>query len=279
MLFRTEHSFRLDIVIAVCLGWQDMNSKTEEFLYLLLWGAETLMHPTFRNLHESYEGWAYRTGLLPQLARLERRKLIEKKPGKMAQRIYRLTETGRLTALAGRDPEARWSRSWDGRWRLVVFDLPERQNAARVRLRRFLKERNFGYLQNSLWITPDPLDDRVAKLGAGGKDVESFLTLEARPCSGESDRAIVAGAWDFNKINRRYEDCLCLLKNHPPFHRIAAAGTDKLWQWARRERVLWRAAIQSDPLLPSVLLPRGYRGKEVWRKRNSVLRKAGQRFK
>ena len=65
-----------------------MNSKTEEFLYLMLWGAETLLRPTFRNLNESYEGWAYRTGAWRHLARLE--KLIERKPGKVAERIYRL---------------------------------------------------------------------------------------------------------------------------------------------------------------------------------------------
>jgi phenylacetic acid degradation operon negative regulatory protein len=253
-----------------------MNAKTEEFLYLLLWGAETLVRPTFRNLNESYEGWAYRTGLLRQLARLEQRKLIERKPGKIVEHIYRLTETGRLTALGGRDPLALWNRSWDGQWRVVVFDLPERENASRVRLRRFLKDRGFGYLQNSLWITPDPLDKTVRKLATSGQDVESFLTLEARPCSGESDRAIVAGAWDFDQINQRYEECLSVLKKYPTSSQTVAKDTAKLQHWARREWVLWRAAIQGDPLLPSVLLPAGYRGKETWRVRNSVLRKAGR---
>jgi hypothetical protein len=41
-----------------------VNSKTEEFLNLLLWSAEQLMRPTFRNLTDSYEAWAYRHGLL-----------------------------------------------------------------------------------------------------------------------------------------------------------------------------------------------------------------------
>ena len=41
---------------------------------------------------------------------------------------------------------------------MVVFDLPEAKNKLRVRLRRFLQEQHFGYLQNSVWITPDPLE-------------------------------------------------------------------------------------------------------------------------
>ena len=159
---------------------------------------------------------------------------------------------------------------------MVIFDLPERENTARVRLRRFLKDRGFGYLQNSVWITPDPLDDRVKALAAAGENVESFLTLEARPCSGENDHAIVAGAWDFDQLNRRYEKCLSFLSKRPESNRTGSWDTAKLHQWARQERGLWRAAVQGDPLLPSVLLPKGYRGKEVWRLRNSVLRKVGK---
>ena len=252
-----------------------MNPKTEEFLYLLLWGAETLARPTFRNLTEGYEGWAYRTGLLLQLQRLEARQLVEKKPGGTVERIYRLTEAGRLAALGGCDPETRWRRPWDGKWRVVVFDLPEEHNASRVRLRRQLKDRGFGYLQNSLWITPDPLDDQVKSLSAKGEDVESLLTLEARPCSGESDESIVAGAWDFRRIDRLYQECLRLLKSPPRRKPGEDMDPAKLQQWARQERAAWQAVLWADPLLPSRLLPPGYAGQEVWRLRNAVLREAG----
>lgn len=268
-IFRLDFSCRFRLAAA-------MNPKTEEFLYFLLWGGETLMQPTFRNLNESFEGWAYRTGARQQLAALEKRKLIEKKRGNVAGRIYRLTEIGRLAALGGRDPLQRWDRSWDGWWRVVIFDLPERENTSRVRLRRFLKSGGFGFLQNSVWITPDPLSDRVKALAAAGENVESFLTLEARPCSEETDQAIVAGAWDFDRINRRYKDCLDLLKKCPKSAGTGNRDTAGLQQWARRERLLWNAAVQGDPLLPSVLLPPGYLGKEVWRARNSTLRKAGK---
>jgi phenylacetic acid degradation operon negative regulatory protein len=251
-------------------------SKAEEFLYLLLWGAESLARPSFRNVGESFEGWAYRKGLLRQLARLERRELVERKPGGTVERIYRLTETGRLAALGGCDPETRWNRSWDGQWRVVVFDLPEEHNASRVRLRRYLKDRGFGYLQNSLWITPDPLDAEVRKLSAQGEDVESLLTLEARPCSGESDQSIVVGAWDFQRIHRLHLDCLRLLKNPPKRKAGEAADLTKVQQWARQERAAWQAVLWADPLLPSKLLPAGYAGKEVWHLRQAVLREAGQ---
>jgi hypothetical protein len=45
--------------------------------------------------------------------------------------------------------------------------------------------------------------------------VASLLLLEARPCAGESGAEIVAGAWDFERINRRYARHLKILDEQP----------------------------------------------------------------
>src|SRR5439155_10688504 len=168
-----------------------MRTKTEELLYLLLWTCDMVTRPSFRNLNGSFEGWAYRNGFGRQLAELERQKLLESRnPGskgsRRLNRALRLTEAGRLHALGGRDPEIRWQRRWDGRWRLVLFDLPNAQSTLRNRLRMQLRRLGFGWLQNSVWISPDPLDTEKAALGGSHVDVESLIVFEARPCSGES---------------------------------------------------------------------------------------------
>ena len=82
-----------------------MKPRTEELLYLLLWGADHLARPTFRNLTDSFESWAYKNGFLRQIQELEARKILERKPGGASEAIYRLSESGRLIALGGRDPK------------------------------------------------------------------------------------------------------------------------------------------------------------------------------
>src|SRR5258708_34665881 len=82
-----------------------MQPRTEEFLNLLLWSDDKLARPTFRNLTDSYEAWAYRTGLLRQVATLEKARLVERARSSEGDRLYRLTEPGRLHVLGGRDPE------------------------------------------------------------------------------------------------------------------------------------------------------------------------------
>ena len=50
-----------------------MGTKGEELLWTLLWASEMVFRPTFRNLTESFEEWAYRNGFQRELQRLERR--------------------------------------------------------------------------------------------------------------------------------------------------------------------------------------------------------------
>jgi phenylacetic acid degradation operon negative regulatory protein len=253
-----------------------MKAKTEELLYFLLWGAEQLSRPTFRNLSDSFEEWVYRQGFQHQLWQLERQELLEKNVESEPRKEYRLSERGRVVALGGRDPVAAWDRLWDGQWRMVLFDLPEVRSADRARLRRFLKHHRFGYLQNSVWITPDPLAPLMKPWMAAGQDVESLITFEARPGSGESADAIVSGAWSFDRINALYAKCLKILGQLPAQRHLTGKAAGPLRRWARAEREAWREAISSDPLLPRPLLPNGYLGEQVWLRRQSTLAKAAE---
>ena len=256
-----------------------MQPKTEEFLNLLLWSADLLTRPTFRNLTDSYESWAYRNGLLRQITTLERQQLLERDASSPDDRLYRLSAQGRLHVLGGRDPEERWARPWDGQWRLVLFDVPTGQNSQREKLRRYLRDKGFGYVQNSVWITPDPLTEERQILGGGKINVESLLLLEARPCAGESDAEIVAGAWDFERINRRYARHLKILGERPGGALRNDAAAKALLRWAAAEREAWLEAVTNDPLLPGRILPSDYLGQQAWRRRVEVLRDASRQLR
>jgi DNA-binding transcriptional regulator PaaX len=250
-----------------------MRASTEEFLYFLLWTAEGLMRPSWRNLNDSFEGWAWRNGLGRRLQELERQKLLERHPAPdSAARVVRLTEAGRRQALGGRDPIERWARGWDGRWRFVLFDLPQQRRDLRMRLWRYLRQEGFGYLQNSVWITPDSLESARQTLMRDALNIESLTFFEGRPCGGETDRDVVSGAWDFARINALYDRHLACLRD-PPTDTAPA----RLREWARRERRSWDEALRADPLLPQALWPGDYLGKRAWDTRCQALAKiAGQ---
>lgn len=241
--------------------------QAEEFLSVLLWGADKLTRPTLGNLLQSYEAWDYHQRLRHQLRRLHTADFVQCE-GSPSNLIYKLTSTGRLAALGGRDPVERWSRRWDGRWRMIVFDLPARHQTVRKQLLRWLHENSFGYLQNSVWIHPDPVDDLTDALREFREDVESLTLLEANCCAGYTNEAIVRGAWNFDDINNGYRNHLLLLESAPL---KTSATPAELLRYLREERRAWLDATLADPLLPRPLLPTDYLGETVWQQRTRTL--------
>jgi len=65
-------------------------------------------------------------------------------------------------------------RKWDKRWRMIVFDIPERRRRIRNRLRSVMSDIGFVRLQDSVWVYPYDCEDFTALLKAElkiGKDV------------------------------------------------------------------------------------------------------------
>lgn len=82
-------------------------------------------------------------------------------------------------------------RRWDGRWRVLIFDIPERRRAMREQVRNTLRAVGFVRLQDSVWVFPHDCEDFVALLKADFKigkhmiymivdEMESDLTLKER---------------------------------------------------------------------------------------------------
>lgn len=61
------------------------------------------------------------------------------------------------------------SDKWDGKWRMVIFGIPENKRRLRNTLRQRLKEWGFEYKQKSLWVSKNdiaqPLRNFIKVLG------------------------------------------------------------------------------------------------------------------
>ncbi len=252
-----------------------MKAKTELLLYRILWLAEKPMRPTFRNLEQSFEGWAYRSGLLAQIDRLEAQGLLEsRRDPRTGERLHRLTEAGRLAAAGGRDPEAAWARKWDCRWRLFLFDVPESESAKRKRLTRALCSAGCGCLQGSVWIAPFAPPALEKLVSEDESDCSRLLLLHAESKGGRVDRQMVEAAWDFAAVDERYRKVMAVLERLPALARKPTR--EQLDAWTAEERAAWRAALVADPLLPEELLPDPYLGRTTWERRRRVLAEAGR---
>ena len=105
--------------------------------------------------------------------------LAEYKKG--GERYLRITEKGKIEIV--RDKlRVKTAESWDKKWRIVIFDIPEATRGDRNFLRRQLKWLGFFELQKSVWVFPYEIKDelrefiKLCKIELQG-DIR-FLTVE-----------------------------------------------------------------------------------------------------
>jgi len=93
------------------------------------------------------------------------------------KKYLEITESGRRALdlfMARTTAPARKKQQWDRRYRMVIFDIPERRRAVRERLRMLMNEFGFLRLQDSIWISPYDCEELVALVKAElkvGKDI------------------------------------------------------------------------------------------------------------
>ena len=74
------------------------------------------------------------------------------------ERFIKLTQKGQLEALLAKARLPESHATWDGKWRLIIFDIPEDSNQKRDFFRTLLKKNGFIFLQASVYISPYPLN-------------------------------------------------------------------------------------------------------------------------
>jgi phenylacetic acid degradation operon negative regulatory protein len=124
---------------------------------------------TFRQLKKEW-GKINQRNFNRSIHKLSREKLIEEK--KLPDGSFRLVLTGdgrkqakRLNFL-GSSINFKKPKRWDGMWRIVIFDIPEKDRVFRDILREHLYALKFYKLQHSVFISPYPFEKSILDLVA-----------------------------------------------------------------------------------------------------------------
>ncbi len=247
-----------------------------EVLTVVCYALDPLYRPG-RHLRAGGSPWMHEHGLGRRLSTLRRSGLVERRKDASGW-VYSLTESGRRFLSGKHTPEVRWKRPWDGHWRQIIFDLPSRQRTLRAELLRWLKANHFGYLQDSLWVTPDPVDLSLPALAKMGARADMAVFLESRVIGTSSDAAIVNASWNFRAIfaaHAVYHDFVTTTLSN----QRQAFFPSNVIPLLRKERTLWQQIIEIDPLLPRTLWPNAYPGEATLVQRECFFNGLRERLK
>lgn len=204
------------------------------------------------------------------------RKNVDEATGYLAKKgLVERNEAGdvRLTP-AGADIKKRLYRErrqrWDGKWRVVFFDIPESRRELRDDLRWELKKLGFGLWQRSAWVTPFGIT-RELESYLRDQNLSDLVQIVVGERFGDpNDREFAARVWPLSEINRRYKSFL--------------AGWAAELKREQTDEDRFRAAtlfhdryidiLLEDPQLPAELLPRdwvGDKAADLFKKLKSLL--------
>lgn len=129
------------------------------------------------------------------------------------------------------------NQKWDGKWRIVTFDIPIKKRNLRDNLRRKLKELGFGMLQQSIWVSAHPIEDDIREFFEQNKlGDNAFIFVSNKVLMGDIDR-MIEKIWNIKKVNELYKKA-----------------------FEKNNREIYYEALSIDPFLPKELLPKNWWG-------------------
>lgn len=156
---------------------------------------------------------------------------------------------------------------WDGKWRILIYNIPEAERHIRDELRQELVWSGFGLLSNSCWITPLDLQEQVEELFARYK-IDTYADFFTAQYKGvQSNVELVQKCWNLAEINARYHEFVEDYQDQlEKFQKESLVGqVDDGACFVERAQLVheYRKFLFIDPGLPEELLPRDWAGKKA----------------
>lgn len=141
------------------------------------------------------------------------------------------------------------AQAWDGTWRIVIFDIPEKEKRLRENVRRKLIDLGFGRWQRSVYINPHDIADEINRFFKSQKLDQYCVCLESRRKDLGDDRALADSVWELDKLGDEYREFIwdCEEVADLPIEK-RKGEVEKLWE-------RYKELIFKDPHLPKQLLP------------------------
>jgi len=134
---------------------------------------------------------------------------------------------------------------WDGRWRLVIFDVPESKRGLRDRLRRELTKLGLGRLQASVWISPNDIEKDIEKLSEKFNLQGEIKFFEVSQNS-NLDKTIIEKSWNLPDLYDDYKKF-----NFQSSRILSSIDSDPNQRFTAKKLIFEYALIlQKDPILP-----------------------------
>ena len=121
-----------------------------------------------------------------------------------------------------------------------------------------------GCLQKSVWISPRDIRPDFDDLCEAASIGDVALLFEAQTVLGLDPIRVVEQAWSMDQLYSRQEQYLRTFGDKPARIKVQNLPDLQREQLLRHELLAYLQVMDMDPLLPRVLWPDNYRGRDVF---------------
>lgn len=160
---------------------------------------------------------------------------------------FRITTQGKNKLARNFSLSGIQNKKWDKKWRIVIFDIPEKLRWRRDSLRKKLKELGFGMVEESAWISPHAFEDDIREF-IDAQSLREWVYVFVSDNSYFTDDIsdFIEKVWVVSELNERYKN-------------ILDSDRDGLF-------TEFTDLIRNDPFLPSEILPKPWYFNEAKKK-------------
>lgn len=210
--------------------------------------------------------WYPKNALQTAVGRMLKTGLITKAV-KKGEVFWELTNRGQEQAIRA-FPLLKWQeRKWDGWWRIVIFDVAEKQREVRDSLRSKLVELGFGQWQKSVYVSPHDVAEDVAEFLKSLNLTKQASVFVARELGLEGGEEKINRMWHLDKLNQKYETVVDFWEENKKI----SLSRKQLQEIVTN----YLTAVETDPFLPKEFLPEpwyGFEAQKTFRKLKKQLK-------
>lgn len=140
------------------------------------------------------------------------------------------------------------SRKWDGWWRIVFFDIEEKEKRSRERLRGKLKELGFGMIQKSVYLSPFDVAEDIYEFLESQRLSENVFVAVAEQLFAGDPKDLAEKIWGLERLNKEYKVLIDSWEKGGASHDLY---------------LRYLEILRQDPLLPRELLPNYWQGEKA----------------
>lgn len=145
---------------------------------------------------------------------------------------------------------------WDGKWRILSYEIPEKKRELRDRLRREVSGWGLGPWHRSFWLTPHPVITHLQDLVSTKEEEQYVQAFESAHALGDREN-LIEKVWQKSKLEKKYRELFKL------WHTTLSSAEDKIEKF-RKVLDGYIEVLRMDPGLPKDLVGEKWIGFEAF---------------